>query len=80
MSGDVVAELVFEDAGAGRLVRIENRFGKALTLSWTSTTATVTDFASPNPAIAAPQTITAAMTALPFERLSHVENWRKSRR
>ena len=34
---------VFESSGAGRLKRVENRFGKALTLVWTTTSATATD-------------------------------------
>ncbi|MEI7743007.1 MAG: DUF6531 domain-containing protein, partial [Chloroflexota bacterium] len=35
--------LVFEDAGAGRLLRIDNRFGKCLTITWGTPTTTVTD-------------------------------------
>ena len=35
--------LVFENSGAGRLKRIENRFGKALILVWNTSTATATD-------------------------------------
>jgi len=35
--------VVFEDASGGRLKRIENRFGKALTLVWNSSSATATD-------------------------------------
>jgi RHS repeat-associated protein len=34
---------VFENSGAGRLKRIENRFGKALTLVWNTSSATATD-------------------------------------
>ena len=34
---------VFEGSGAGRLVRIEDRFGKSLTLAWSASSATVTD-------------------------------------
>jgi RHS repeat-associated protein len=34
---------VFEDAGAGRLKRIEDRFGQALTLAWNTGSATATD-------------------------------------
>jgi RHS repeat-associated protein len=34
---------VFESSGAGRLKRIENRFGKALTLVWNTSSATATD-------------------------------------
>jgi RHS repeat-associated protein len=34
---------VFENSGNGRLKRIENRFGKALTLVWNSSSATATD-------------------------------------
>ena len=40
------ARLVFEGSGAGRLLRIENRFGKALTIAWGSGTATLTDASS----------------------------------
>ena len=36
-------KLVFENTGAGRLKRIENRFGKALTFSWGTASATATD-------------------------------------
>lgn len=36
---------VFEDSGAGRLKRIENRFGKALTVAWGTDSATATDAA-----------------------------------
>jgi RHS repeat-associated protein len=36
-------EYVFESSGAGRLKRIENRFGKALTLAWSTSSATATD-------------------------------------
>ncbi|MFI5040447.1 MAG: RHS repeat-associated core domain-containing protein, partial [Acidimicrobiales bacterium] len=36
-------KLVFENAGNGRLKRIENRFGKALTLVWNTSSATATD-------------------------------------
>lgn len=35
--------LTFESTGAGRLTKIENRFGKALTLAWGSSSATATD-------------------------------------
>jgi len=35
--------LVFENSGAGRLKRVENRFGKALTLVWNTSSATATD-------------------------------------
>jgi RHS repeat-associated protein len=34
---------VFEGTGAGRLKRIENRFGKSLTLAWSTSSATATD-------------------------------------
>ncbi len=34
---------VFESSGTGRLKRILNRFGKALTITWTTTTGTATD-------------------------------------
>ncbi|HJP88998.1 MAG TPA: RHS repeat-associated core domain-containing protein [Candidatus Limnocylindrales bacterium] len=34
---------VFENSGNGRLKRIENRFGKALTMVWNSSSATATD-------------------------------------
>ena len=34
---------VFEDSGAGRLKRITNRFGKSLTLAWSTGSATATD-------------------------------------
>lgn len=36
-------KLVFQDSGNGRLLRIVNRFGKALTLVWNTTSATATD-------------------------------------
>ncbi len=39
---------VFDSTAPGRLKRIENRFGKALTLAWNMTSATATD-ASPRP-------------------------------
>lgn len=39
-------KLVFESTGAGRLKRIENRFGKALTLVWNASSATATDASS----------------------------------
>jgi RHS repeat-associated protein len=35
--------LTFENAGAGRLLAITNRFGKALSLVWNNSTATATD-------------------------------------
>jgi RHS repeat-associated protein len=37
------SKLVFESTGAGRLKRIENRFAKALTLVWNTSSATATD-------------------------------------
>jgi RHS repeat-associated protein len=44
------SRLVFEDALLGRLKRIENRFGKALTLDWTTSTTTATAIdATPSP-------------------------------
>ena len=36
-------KLTFESTGAGRLTKIENRFGKALSLVWNTSSATVTD-------------------------------------
>lgn len=36
-------KIVFESTGAGRVKRIENRFGKALTLVWGASSATATD-------------------------------------
>lgn len=36
-------KLTFESTGAGRLTKIENRFGKALTLAWSTSSATATD-------------------------------------
>jgi RHS repeat-associated protein len=36
-------KLVFENSGNGRLKRVENRFAKALTLVWNTSTATATD-------------------------------------
>src|SRR5439155_541930 len=36
-------KLVFDGTAPGRLVRIENRFGKSLTFSWGSSSATATD-------------------------------------
>jgi RHS repeat-associated protein len=44
------SRLVFENSGAGRLKRIENRFGKALTLSWGTSSATMTDASGRGPA------------------------------
>ena len=41
---------VFESSGAGRLKRIENRFGKALTITWSASGATVTDASGRGPA------------------------------
>ena len=43
---------VFADTAPGRLKRIENRFGKALTLSWSASSATATDASSRATAIA----------------------------
>ena len=40
-------KLVFESTGAGRLKRIENRYGKALTLNWSTNPATATDATTP---------------------------------
>jgi RHS repeat-associated protein len=37
------SKLVFEDSGAGRLKRIENRFGTALTIVWSGSSGTATD-------------------------------------
>ena len=36
-------QLVFEDSGDGRLLRIEDRFGEALELDWSASSATATD-------------------------------------
>lgn len=36
-------KLVFQDAAPGRLLKIQNRFGKALTLVWNTSSATATD-------------------------------------
>jgi RHS repeat-associated protein len=36
-------KLTFESSGAGRLTKIENRFGKALTMVWGTSSATATD-------------------------------------
>ena len=44
------ARYVFESSGAGRLRRIENRFGKALTIVWSASGATVTDASGRGPA------------------------------
>ncbi len=41
---------VFESASAGRLKRIVNRFGKALTIGWSASGATVTDASGRGPA------------------------------
>ncbi len=41
---------VFESTGAGRLKRIVNRFGKALTITWSTSGATVTDASGRGPA------------------------------
>lgn len=39
-------KLVFQDASPGRLLKIQNRFGKALTLVWNTSSATATDASS----------------------------------
>ena len=41
---------VFEDSGAGRLKRITNRFGKSLTIVWSTNGATATDASGRGPA------------------------------
>lgn len=41
------SKLVFESTGAGRLKRVENRFGKALTMVWNASSATATDATTP---------------------------------
>lgn len=43
ITGKDQSKLVFDDSGSGRLKRMDNRFGKSLTLNWATSPATATD-------------------------------------